>query len=135
MWTLSSPLLMTSSVKSFLVPKGSSFTSSTTPLVFVSVWRSYLGKLPSSCCAFCENPKVTYKSRNNGTSKTTLMALGGRTGMSRLGSTALLVAHGKPNAEDGVPLYLRRGPEKDVHRFPGCLIVFANDKDVYSATF
>jgi hypothetical protein len=34
-----------------------------------------------------------------------------------------------------MPLYLRRGPKKDVHRFPGSLIVFANDKDVYSVTF
>jgi hypothetical protein len=31
-----------------------------------------------------------------------------------------------------VLLYLRHGPEKDVHRFPGCLIVFANDKAVYA---
>jgi hypothetical protein len=34
-----------------------------------------------------------------------------------------------------VPFYLRHGPEKDVHRFPGCLIVFATDKTVYSAAF
>jgi hypothetical protein len=29
-----------------------------------------------------------------------------------------------------VALYLRHDPEKDVHRFPGCSTVFANDKAV-----
>src|SRR5580700_425890 len=53
MWTLSSPLLMISSVKSFLVPNESRFTSSTIPLVFISVWRSYLVGIVSFCSAFC----------------------------------------------------------------------------------
>jgi len=34
-----------------------------------------------------------------------------------------------------VPLYLRHGPEKDVHRFPGCLIVFVTDKAVLLGCF
>ena len=34
-----------------------------------------------------------------------------------------------------MPLYLRHGPERDVHRFPGCLILSANDKAVYSVAF
>jgi hypothetical protein len=39
------------------------------------------------------------------------------------------MAHGKTNAEGEVPLYLRHGPEKDVHRFPGCLIPLTNDNN------
>ncbi len=34
-----------------------------------------------------------------------------------------------------MPIYLRHGPEKDVHRFPGCLKVLANDEAVYSVAF
>ena len=34
-----------------------------------------------------------------------------------------------------MPLYLRHGPEKDVHRFPGCLIVFVTDKAVLLGCF
>jgi len=30
------------------------------------------------------------------------------------------------------PLYLRLGPEKDMHQLPSCLTVFAKDKAVYS---
>ena len=32
-------------------------------------------------------------------------------------------------------IYLRHGPKKYVHRFPGCSTVFANDKAVYSVAF
>jgi hypothetical protein len=77
-----------SSVKSFLVPKGSRFTSSTTPLLFVSVWRSYLGMQPSPGFAFCESPGVTHTSRNKGMQKSALMALRGRIVISRPSSTA-----------------------------------------------
>jgi hypothetical protein len=36
-----------------------------------------------------------------------------------------------------MPLHPQHGPEKHVHRFPGCLTVFANDNDkaVYSVAF
>jgi hypothetical protein len=46
---------------------------------------------------------------------------------------------GEPSAEGEVLVDLRHDPEKNAHRFPGCLIVFAivsaNDKAVYSVAF
>src|SRR6266852_7426945 len=135
MRTLSSLSLMISSVRSCLVPTDKRFTSSFTPLIFVFVRRSYLGRLPSSCCPFCESPGFTQKSGNKGMRKSHSMALRGRMGISRPSSTAPPRTHGRPSAKGEVPFSLRHGPEKDVHRFPGCLIVFATDKTVYSVAF
>src|SRR5260370_31078255 len=116
MWILLSPFLMIGSLKSSLVPTDSRFTSSTTLLVFVSVWRSYLGRLPSSCCAFCESPRVTHKRRDKGMRKSPSMVLLGRMCISKPTSTAAPRTHGRPNAYGEVPFFLRHGRDRDVRR-------------------
>src|SRR5580658_79096 len=141
MWTLSSPLLMISSVKSFLVPNESRFTSSTIPLVFISVWRSYLVGIVSFCSAFCASTSCAstiwastrsrHRSRNEEMADRDLAGLcdglchglchglGDGTGTSRLCDT------------DPPRCLLKPGLLK-----PGLLklaaVVFANDKAVYS---
>src|SRR5258708_8314373 len=87
MWTLSSPLLTISSVKSFLVPNESRFTSSITPVVFASVCKSYLGRPSLLGCDFCDNPGVPLSRRNNWMQKSIPMACRCRMDVSRPIST------------------------------------------------
>jgi hypothetical protein len=49
--------------------------------------------------------------------------------ISELSSTASPHGSRKTNAEAEVPRYLRHCPEKDMHRFPGCLTDFTSDND------
>src|ERR1700722_2976831 len=109
---LSSPVLMTSSVKSFLVPTDKRFTESMTPLIFISDWRSYLGRPPLSGRVFCESPGLTHKRTNSGIQKITALVLRGGAGSSELSSTASPHGQRTTNAEAEVPRYLRHCPEK-----------------------
>src|SRR5712671_1199634 len=102
---------MTSSVMSLLAPRGRSFTSSTTPLVFISEWRSYLGRPPASCEGFCAGAMVTHNIKNQANRNGVLVAGERRMGFFRLSSTG--PPSGRPRARYGGRSAFRRArPEE-----------------------
>src|ERR1019366_456656 len=117
-------------MKSFPAPKGSSFISSTTPLVFVSVLGSYFGRLASSFLCPCASPAVEHKSTNKGTKKSTVVALLGRMWISRLSSTAPPECSRKPNVEGKGPLYVHLGSPQKVCISSRVAYSFVYDKAV-----
>src|SRR5271168_1300568 len=76
MWSLSSPLLRTNTVKSFRVPRARTLISSTTPLVFISVCKSYLGEALSG--GFCAAPAEIHRSTETKIPRHGLRSLGCR---------------------------------------------------------
>src|SRR6202040_1549128 len=62
-------------------------TSSTTPLVFISEWRSYLGRPPASCEGFCAAARVTHNTKNKANRNGVLVTGERRMEFFRLSST------------------------------------------------
>src|SRR6266853_462749 len=102
---------MTSSVMSLLAPRGRSFTSSTTPLVFISEWRSYLGRPPASCEGFCAGAMVTHNIKNKANRNGVLVAGERKMGFFRLSSTG--PPSGRPRARyEGRTAFRRARPDE-----------------------
>src|SRR4029077_4308980 len=102
---------MMSSVMSLLAPRGRSFTSSTTPLVFISEWRSYLGRPPASCAGFCAGARVTHNTKNKANPNGVLVTGERRTDFFRLSSTGPPSGRPRPDME-GKARSVAHSPEK-----------------------
>src|ERR1700722_8921080 len=103
MCSLSSPLFRTNSVKSLREPTVSTLISSTTPVVFISVWRSYLGEPLLEL--FCETAAAAHSNTNPATVKQYLRLPGRRTtffgGRVMFFRSSGMAPPGKPDGEGG----------------------------------